>query len=89
MRQVARVFRGIAERMGLPWRLCRDRAAMDPGVAEDHAELERLRRRSMAGLLDGIDDGSLRPRLTLEGAIDTMLVIAGPSAYKTLVHIVA
>jgi AcrR family transcriptional regulator len=87
MRLVARIFRDIAERMGLPWRLYRDGAAVDPGVAEDHAELERLRRRSMAGLLDGIDEGGLRPGLTLEGAIDTMLVIASPGAYETLVHI--
>jgi AcrR family transcriptional regulator len=87
MRRVATIFRQIAERMALPWRLNRDGAAIDPGVAEDHAELERLRRRSMAGLLDGIDQSSLRPGLTLDGAIDTMLVIASPSAYETLVHL--
>ncbi|RBY74543.1 TetR/AcrR family transcriptional regulator [Geodermatophilus sp. TF02-6] len=86
MRQVARIVREIAERMGLAWRLVRDGAAIDPGVAEDHAELERLRRRSMAGLLEGIDEGSLRPGLTLDRAIDTTLVIASPSAYETLVH---
>jgi AcrR family transcriptional regulator len=86
MRQVAKIFRDVAERIGLPWRLVRDGAAVDAGVAEDHAELERLRRRSMAGLLDGIDEGSLRPGMTLERAVDTMLVIASPSAYETLVH---
>jgi hypothetical protein len=72
--------------MGLSWRLVRDGAAVDPGVAEDHAELERLRRRTMAGLLDGIDEGSLRPEMTLDRAIDTMLIIASPSAYETLVR---
>jgi hypothetical protein len=40
-----------------------------------------------AGLLDGIDEGTLRPGLTLDRAIDTMLVIASPSAYETLVHL--
>jgi hypothetical protein len=40
----------------------------------------------MAGLLDGIDEGSLRPGMTLASAIDTMLVIASPCAYETLVH---
>jgi hypothetical protein len=40
----------------------------------------------MAGLLDGIDEASLRPGLTLDCAIDTMLIIASPSAYETLVH---
>jgi AcrR family transcriptional regulator len=86
MRRIAKIFRDVAERMGLAWRLVRDGAAVDPGVAEDHAELERLRRRTMAGLLDGIDEGSLRPGMTLESAIDTMLVIASPCAYETLVH---
>jgi len=86
MRRVAKMFRDIAERMGLPWRLLRDGAAADPSVAQDHAEFELLRRRSMAGLLDGIDENQLRPGLTLNRAIDTMLVIASPSAYETLVH---
>jgi AcrR family transcriptional regulator len=86
MRRVAKIFRDVAERMGLPWRLVRDGAAVDAGVAEDHAELEQLRRRSMAGLLDGIDEASLRPGMTLARAIDTMLVIASPSAYETLVR---
>jgi AcrR family transcriptional regulator len=86
MRQVASMFRDIAERMALPWRLLRDGAAADPGVAQDHAEFELLRRRTMAGLLDGIDEEQLRPGLTLDRAIDTMLVIASPSAYETLVH---
>lgn len=86
MRQVARIFRDICERMGLPWRLSRDGAATDSGVAEDRAELEQMRRRSFAGLLDGIDEDSLRPGLTLDNAIDTTLVIASPSAYETLVH---
>ncbi|RBY77275.1 TetR/AcrR family transcriptional regulator [Geodermatophilus sp. TF02-6] len=86
MRRVAQVFRRIAERMNTPWQLLRDGSAVDPGVAEDYAELERLRRYSMAGLLDGIDEADLRPGLTLDGAIDTMLVIASPAAHQTLVH---
>ena len=87
MRRVARIFREISERMGLPWRLTRDGAAVDAGVAEDQTELEQMRRRSMAALLDGVDENSLRPGLTLEGAVDTMLVIASPSSYETLVHV--
>jgi AcrR family transcriptional regulator len=86
MRQVAGIFRSVAERMGLPWQLMRDGAAVDPGVAQDRAELELLRRRSLAGLLDGLDESALRPGLTLAAAIDTMLVIAGPGAYETLVR---
>lgn len=86
MLQVAKIFRGIAERMSLPWRLLRDGAAVDPGIAEDRAELEVLRRRTMAGVLDGIDEDQLRPGLTLDGAIDTLLVIASPGTHETLVQ---
>lgn len=86
LRRVARIFREVAERMGLPWQLVRDGAAIDPGVAEDRAELEALRRRSMTALLDGIDERCLRPGLTLDAAVDTVLVIAGPDAYAMLVH---
>jgi AcrR family transcriptional regulator len=87
LRAVARIFRDIAERMGLPWRLTRDGAALDAGVAEDYAELEHLRRRSFAGLLEGIDEDTLRPGLTMDHAIDTTLVIASPSAYESLVRV--
>lgn len=86
MRRVAAIFRDVAERMALPWQLLRDGAAVDPGVVQDHAELEQLRRRTMAGLLDGIDDADLRPGLDRDAAIDTMLVIAGPDSYRTLVQ---
>jgi AcrR family transcriptional regulator len=86
MRRVASIFRDISDRMGLPWRLLRDGAAVDQGVAQDRLELEDLRRETMAGLLDGIDEQRLRPGLNLDGAIDTMLVIASPGAFETLVE---
>jgi AcrR family transcriptional regulator len=84
LRRVARLERELAERMGLAWRLVRDAAGGDAGVAEDHAEFERQRRLATAGLLDGIE-GSLRPGLTLQQAVDTTFVIASPSAYEALV----
>lgn len=87
MRQVASILRQVAQRMALPWRLTRDGMAIDPGVAEDQADFERMRRRSMAALLDGIDESSLRPGLTLDGAIDTMLVITSPGTYEMLTAI--
>lgn len=59
LHQVATIFRTIAERMGLAWRLTRDGAAVDPGVAEDYAELAHLQRPSMSGLLEGIDEHDL------------------------------
>ncbi len=86
LRRVAMIFRQIAERMGHIWRLVQDGAAVDPGVAQDRDELEALRRRSLAGMLEGIDERALLPGLTMDGAVDTMLVIAGPSSYETLVH---
>lgn len=86
MRRVAAIFRQVADRMGLPWRLMRDGAAVDPGVEADRAELEALRHRSVSAVLDGIDESNLRPGLTLDAAVDTILVIASPSTYETLVH---
>lgn len=86
MKRVAQIFCQIAPRMALPWRLTQEGAAIDPGVAEDHAELNRLQRHSMAGLLDGIDQNSLRPGLTMDSAIDTLMIIASPATYQTLVE---
>ncbi len=85
LRRVAYIFRDVAERMALPWRLMRDAAAVDADVADDQAELGRQRRKSMTSLLHGIDHTWLRPGLTLDQAIDTLMVIASPQAYETLV----
>jgi hypothetical protein len=73
--------------MELPRRLNRDGATIDPGVAEDQIELDRLRRRRLAGLLDGMDKGSLRPGPTLNRAIDTCSSSPVRAAYETLVHL--
>lgn len=86
LRALAAFFRTLAERVGPVWRLYRDAAAFDPEIAADHAELERSRRRTLAAALVGLDDGCLRPGLTRAGAVDTLLVLAGPATYATLVE---
>jgi AcrR family transcriptional regulator len=86
LRALAALFRSVAERVGPVWRLYRDAAAADPEIAADHAELERERRRTMAGALAGLHDECLRPGLTRDGAIDTVLVLASPATYESLVE---
>ena len=83
---LAAVFRSVAERVGPVWRLYRDAAAVDPEIAGDHAELERERRRTLAAALAGMDDACLRPGLTRDAAVDTLLVLAGPASYESLVE---
>jgi AcrR family transcriptional regulator len=86
LRALAAVFRSVAERVGPVWRLYRDAAAVDPEIAGDHAELERERRRTLAAALAGLDDECLRPGLTRDAAVDTLLVLAGPASYEALVE---
>jgi AcrR family transcriptional regulator len=85
LRAVAAMFRALAERVGPVWPLYRDAAAVDPEIAQDHAELERLRRETMAGVLANLDEQCLREGLTMDAAIDTLLVLASPATYQTLV----
>ncbi|WP_420122766.1 TetR/AcrR family transcriptional regulator [Nakamurella sp.] len=86
LRALASFFRSLAERVGPVWRLYREAAAVDPEIATDHAELERGRRRTLTAALAGLDDGCLRPGLTRSAAVDTLLVLAGPATYETLVE---
>lgn len=86
LRRIATIFCAVAEKMALPWKLVRDGAAVDPDVAADHADLETYRRRSVAAILEGIDQHQLRPGLDIDQAIDTAFVIASPDTYATLVH---
>ena len=83
----AAMFRALAQRVGPVWQLYRDAAAVDPEIAQDHAaaQLERLRRETMAGVLANLDEQCLREGLTMDAAIDTLLVLASPATYQTLV----
>ena len=79
------VYRRLAERAAPWWRLYRDAATTEPEIAADWAELHRLRRGTLAVLLEDIDDDSLRPRLRREAAVDTLWTIASPETYDLLV----
>jgi len=82
---VVRVYRHVAERAAPWWRLYRDAAATEPESAADWAELHRLRRGTLAALLEDIPDDALRPGLTRDAAVDTVWAIASPETYDLLV----
>jgi len=83
---IAHLYRTVAERAALGWRLHRDAAATDPEVAADWRELQRLRRGSFAALVSRIPAAALRPGLSREGATDTAWAIASPETYELLVE---
>jgi AcrR family transcriptional regulator len=85
LRAIVRVYRDIAERAAPWWRLYRDAAATEPEIAGDWAELHRLRRGTLAVLLDEVPDDALRSGLTRGAAVDTLWVIASPETYDLLV----
>ena len=82
---IVRVYRCLAERAAPWWRLYRDAATTEPEIAADWAELNRLRRGTLAVLLEDIDDDSLRSGLRRETAVDTLWTIASPETYDLLV----
>jgi AcrR family transcriptional regulator len=82
---IVRVYRRLAERAAPWWQLYRDAAATEPEIAADWAELHRLRRGTLAALLEDIGDDSLRPGLGREAAVDTLWTIASPETYDLLV----
>ncbi len=88
IRAAARVFRMIAERTALAWKLYRDAAAVDPHIAADWTDFAHRRRATMArGLLTTtLGSGQLRPGLDPETALDTVMVILSPESYDTLVR---
>jgi AcrR family transcriptional regulator len=82
---VVRVYRQIAERAAPWWQLYRDAAATEPEIAADWAELHRLRRGTLAALIEDVPDEALRPALTRNAAVDTLWTIASPETYDLLV----
>ncbi|MCD2191928.1 TetR/AcrR family transcriptional regulator [Actinomycetospora endophytica] len=85
LRGVVHVYRLLAERAAPWWRLYRDAAATEPEIAADWAELHRLRRGTLAALLEDIPDDALRPGLGRDAAVDTFWAIASPETYDLLV----
>lgn len=83
--QFAHLFRGLAERAALGWRLYRDAAATDPEVAADWHRLRRLRHGTYVGILRRIPADALREGLTPESATDTAWAVASPETHELLV----
>lgn len=85
VRQVARLYRGLAERAALGWRLYRDAAATDSEIAADWQALEHLRRGTFADIVRRIPTASLRAGMTADAATDTAWAIASPETHELLV----
>lgn len=84
--QIAKLYRSVAERAALGWRLYRDAAATDPEIAVDWQALHELRRGSFAGLVRHIPAEALRDGVTTGIATDTAWAIASPETYELLVR---
>lgn len=76
----------IAERAATGWTLYRDAAAIDPDIAADWDELQLLRHRLFAKILDGVPADALAAGLTAEAATDTAWAIASPETHDLLVN---
>ena len=88
LRVAATVFRNVAERAALGWKLYRDAAAVDADVAADQAEISAGRRHTMAAVLTsaGVNTVDLHPHLDFETALDTVMVLLSPESYDVLVR---
>ncbi len=84
--QFARLYRDLAERAALGWRLYRDAAATDADVAADWQTLQELRRTTFADIIRWIPATALRTELTPQAAADTAWAIASPETYELLVR---
>ncbi|WP_328314934.1 TetR/AcrR family transcriptional regulator [Streptomyces sp. NBC_00442] len=83
---LADLFVEVAERAATGWRLYREASAVDAEIAADWDELQLLRHRLFARILDGIPEAALADGLTREAAIDTAWVVASPDTYDLLVR---
>ncbi|GLZ49165.1 hypothetical protein Acsp06_53500 [Actinomycetospora sp. NBRC 106375] len=86
LRAIVHVYRLLAERAAPWWRLYRDAAATEPEIAADWAELHRLRRGTLAALLEDVPDEALRTGLGRDAAVDTLWAVASPETYHLLVE---
>lgn len=86
VRQIARLYRQVADRANLGWELYRDAAGSDPQIAQDWRELQHLRRGTFAQLIGQLPPTALRPGLTPASAADTAWAIASPETYELMVR---
>src|SRR5699024_2139675 len=82
----ARLYRELAERAALGWRLYRDAAASDAEIAADWQALQQLRHQTFAEIIRRLPPTSLRAEMTLEAATDAAWAIASPETYELLVR---
>ncbi len=85
LRHLAHLYRGLAERAALGWRLYRDAAASDAEIAADWQALQRLRHDTFSQIMVRIPANSLRDKMTHADAADTAWAIASPETYELLV----
>ena len=76
----------VAERAATGWRLYRSAAAVDTDMATDWDELQTLRHRLFARIIQDIPASTLADGLTVPNAVDTAWTIASPESYDLLVH---
>lgn len=76
----------VAVRAAIAWRLYRDAAAVDPEIAADWEELQRMRRATFRRIIGLVPATSLRAGLTTDAAADAAWVIASPESYDLLVR---
>lgn len=86
IRRLAHVYRELAERAALGWRLYRDAAASDAEIAADWQALQHLRRGTFAEIIGRLPAACFRSTMTVAGAIDTAWAIASPETYDLLVR---
>ncbi|MGC4106792.1 MAG: helix-turn-helix domain-containing protein [Thermomicrobiales bacterium] len=84
--ELAATVSEIAARAATGWALYREAAAVDPEIAADWDQLQRLRHRLFERILSEIPDEALRPGLTRSTAIDTAWLIASPDSHDLLVR---
>jgi AcrR family transcriptional regulator len=84
--RLAGVVSEIASRAAVGWKLYQDTSPSDPEIAADWAELQSLRRNSIAEILERVPDSALRPGLTRDAAVDTAWLITSPESYDLLVR---
>lgn len=85
--QISALYRQVAERAAVGWRIYRDAAGSDPEIAADWQEFQTLRHQTFVTLVGHLPAESLRPGLTRAAAADTAWTIASPDTYDLLVRI--
>lgn len=86
LHELAGLVTEAARRAATGWTCYRDAAAVDPEVAADWAELQRLRHQLFAQVVSAIPGDALAPGLTPATATDTAWAIASPETHDLLVN---